>query len=56
MTNTCTLLCEKFSTAMKPQVPLVQAIYDELRTMQDPEAEAKRGQDSPVLSKVGGPI
>lgn len=34
------------------QVPLVQQIYDELRTMADAEREAKMGADSPVLAKV----
>ncbi|CAM9687396.1 unnamed protein product [Scytosiphon promiscuus] len=34
------------------EVPLVQVIYDELATMKDPEGEAKKGVDSPVIAKV----
>ena len=34
------------------QVPLVQAIYEELSSLEDPEAEARKGLDSPVISKV----
>lgn len=38
------------------QVPLVQAIYEELSSVEDPEAEARKGLDSPVISKVNGVV
>eukprot|EP00903_Cladosiphon_okamuranus_P015133 g13994.t2 len=37
---------------MGGEVPLVQAIYEELSSLEDPEAEARAGLDSPVISKV----
>lgn len=40
---------------VQEQVPLVQAIYDELRTIRDPLGEARKGLDSPVLSKARNP-
>lgn len=39
---------------LRSQVPLVQAIYEELTGLEDPEAEARKGLDSPVISKVKG--
>ena len=42
----------RLSSLVFGQVPLVQAIYDELKTMRDPIAHAQAGEDSPVISKA----
>lgn len=46
--------CRRDVPRVHSQVPLVQAIYEELASLKNPEAEAKKGLDSPVISKVKG--